>query len=182
MTDPVRYREHAKPGPGACEGCGRHLEKPLTDHCHAHKWVRGTVCRSCNRKLGFIDQELLPKGGEGLLNALLAIRNRCRDCEPLSLAGLAPIPVSGPKPAELTPEMVQAMTERNIVLGQDDVAHFLGVGRTMITVWRKRYEDFPEPDGEVGIYSRPVPGWKPARMGEIRDWVKERGLGTRRVA
>lgn len=56
-------------------------------------------------------------------------------------------------------------------LSQNDVAALLGVGRTMVNVWRHRHEDFPAPDVEVGNGKRTVPGWRTERMDEIRAWV-----------
>lgn len=58
-------------------------------------------------------------------------------------------------------------------LSQHDIARLLGVGRTMINVWRSRHEDFPVPDIELGIGARATPGWKPERMDEIRAWLAE---------
>lgn len=55
-------------------------------------------------------------------------------------------------------------------LGQADIARELGVTRHAVTVWRGRYDDFPQPDVLVGS----IPGWAPGRMAEIRRWKDSR--------
>jgi hypothetical protein len=90
--------------PGAtCVACG--AAGPLErDHCHEHGWVRGIVCRPCNRHLHLIDRRLLQPVKEDLLAAQLSVRNRCPDCDPLDIADLAsprprkPKPKPGPGP------------------------------------------------------------------------------------
>ena len=63
-----------------------------------------------------------------------------------------------------------------VYLSQNDIGALLGVGRTMVNVWRGRYGDFPEPDVRVGIGKRGLPGWRPERMDDIRTWVTKHGL------
>lgn len=66
---------------------------------------------------------------------------------------------------------IDGMADR--YLSQHDIARLLGVGRTMINVWRHRHGDFPEPDIELGIGDRAIPGWRPERMDEVRAWLAE---------
>lgn len=60
-----------------------------------------------------------------------------------------------------------------VYLSQHDIARLLGIGRTMINVWRSRYADFPAPDIQVGLgIEKPgIPGWHPDRVDEIRAWL-----------
>jgi hypothetical protein len=60
-------------------------------------------------------------------------------------------------------------------LAQEDIGRQLGVGRTMVNVWRARFkgtpDPFPEPDVETGLGDHPLPGWLPERMDDIRAWL-----------
>ena len=86
---PVRYGAHPPvPAGAACEACGTRAPKPVTDHCHKHGWVRGTLCAGCNTRMAFIDRLVQPGGGD--IGALLALARRCPECPPLALADLAP--------------------------------------------------------------------------------------------
>ena len=58
-----------------------------------------------------------------------------------------------------------------VYLSQNDIASLLGMGRTMVNVWRARFDDFPEPDAVTGIGKRGIPGWRPERMADIRAWL-----------
>ena len=80
MSDsPVMYRAHPKVPPGAtCEGCGGAAR--VTDHCHAHGWVRGQVCTRCNGLMGIIDRRIAPKVEMALVDSLLGLWHRCPDC------------------------------------------------------------------------------------------------------
>jgi len=60
----------------------------MRDHCHEHGWIRGIVCNRCNKWLARIDRRFAPQVDEPLLIALLAVRNRCPDCERLEPADL----------------------------------------------------------------------------------------------
>jgi len=55
-------------------------------------------------------------------------------------------------------------------LSQAQIARALGVTRQALSVWRARYEGtatpFPEPDVTAGS----SPGWRAARLDEIRAW------------
>lgn len=83
----VKY--HTGPPPRtACEACGQ-ITTQETDHCHAHGWVRGVLCRSCNALMILIDRRTAPKVDAVLAAALVAIRNRCPDCDPLDVRELA---------------------------------------------------------------------------------------------
>ena len=97
MTSPaaalVQYGQHQKiPAGTACAGCGStDKTRRATDHCHQHGWVRGIVCPSCNARMITIDQMGTPSAvDETLLAALLALRQRCPECLPISPADLAP--------------------------------------------------------------------------------------------
>lgn len=85
-----------KPGPAliplgaVCGACGA-AEGLVRDHCHEHGWVRGIVCRRCNRRLGHIDQRFRPRGEIELLISLLAVRNRCPDRDPVGIDDLTPV-------------------------------------------------------------------------------------------
>lgn len=48
------------------------------------------------------------------------------------------------------------------------VGALFGVSANAVRMWQERHEDFPEPDGVFG--ERELPGWLPAREGEIRAW------------
>jgi hypothetical protein len=63
-----------------------------------------------------------------------------------------------------------------VYLSQDDIGRLLGKDRTLVNVWRSRYDDFPAPDVRLGIGKRSVPGWLPERMDEIKAWARDKGL------
>lgn len=60
-------------------------------------------------------------------------------------------------------------------LSQSDIGLMLGQDRTIVNVWRNRFRNtpdpFPEPDAQTGIGKKPLPGWKPDRMDDIRAWL-----------
>lgn len=73
-----------------CAACGG-AKALMRDHCHEHGWIRGIVCCGCNRKLGHIDRRNTPRRITGEhLAALLAVRNRCPDCEQIGADDLVP--------------------------------------------------------------------------------------------
>ena len=72
----------------ACRACSA-TKTLVRDHCHEHGWVRSVVCGSCNRYLGHIDRRIMPQVDEDRVTALLAVRNHCPDCEPISVFDLA---------------------------------------------------------------------------------------------
>lgn len=63
-----------------------------------------------------------------------------------------------------------------VYLSQADIANLLGVDRTLVNVWRKRYSDWPQEDARTGLGKRSAPGWLPGRMDEIKAYVKAKGL------
>lgn len=93
MTEhvPIRYGKHRIARRGvACETCGSTEARAVTDHCHEHGWVRGWVCKRCNRLMALIDKRITPKAESALLAALIAMQNRCPECDGLSIPDLAP--------------------------------------------------------------------------------------------
>jgi len=85
----VAVKYHTGPPPRtACEACGQ-ITTQETDHCHEHGWVRGVLCRSCNALMIRIDRHISPKVEAVLVAALVAIRNRCMDCDRLDICELA---------------------------------------------------------------------------------------------
>lgn len=101
LTEIVQYTPgglYFPPGT-TCAACGA-AKNLMRDHCHEHGWVRGIVCGSCNRQLGFVDQRMVPRVEEALLGALLAVRNRCPDCDLIDVTALAPKPRTTARPAE----------------------------------------------------------------------------------
>jgi hypothetical protein len=87
----VRYGQHRIPRRGtACETCGSTEARAVTDHCHEHGWVRGLVCKRCNRLMALIDKRIAPRAESALLAALIALRNRCPDCDGLDVPDLTP--------------------------------------------------------------------------------------------
>jgi Recombination endonuclease VII len=87
----VKYGTHPGVPPGsACEACGRVTPDPVADHCHAHGWVRGGLCRSCNTQMGYVDRGITPYAGAERTESLLAFRKRCPECSPLEVPDLVP--------------------------------------------------------------------------------------------
>lgn len=86
---PVRYGDHLPVPPGAaCDVCGGESHSPVADHCHRHGWIRGTLCRLCNARMALVDRGVMPTGT--VVEKLLAIRRRCPQCPPVTVADLAP--------------------------------------------------------------------------------------------
>jgi hypothetical protein len=56
------------------------------------------------------------------------------------------------------------------MLGVADIAAMCGVEPKTVSIWRQRYDDFPEPDVTVGGTA----GWDPGRADEIRVWMARR--------
>lgn len=52
------------------------------------------------------------------------------------------------------------------------VAAVFGVTATAVAHWQTRHPDFPPPDILLG--DRRLPGWRPDRIAEIRDWHHNR--------
>lgn len=53
----VLYNDRARkaaPKRGTCPLCGL-LKDLILDHCHRHWWARGSICYSCNSKMGNVD-------------------------------------------------------------------------------------------------------------------------------
>lgn len=88
---PVQYGEHAPvPPDAACEGCTAVSPNLVTDHCHKHGWVRGTLCGQCNANMALIDRAIMPRVKQA--SALVAFASRCPDCpavDPAALLSLA---------------------------------------------------------------------------------------------
>lgn len=95
MTVPVRYGEHASVEPGTpCVICRDTPERPVTDHCHEHGWVRGVICMRCNANMAYIDRRITPRAillaGLVALADLIAHARRCPDCPPLDADDIGP--------------------------------------------------------------------------------------------
>lgn len=87
----VKYGKHPSVPPGsACETCHRATPDPVADHCHAHGWVRGNLCRSCNTQMGYVDRGIIPYTGTERLGSLLDFHGRCPERGPLSASDLVP--------------------------------------------------------------------------------------------
>jgi hypothetical protein len=109
----VKYGQHPKVLPYVtCEACGGSTPDPVADHCHAHGWVRGTLCRSCNTQMRFIDRLVVPYVGKARLGSLLAFHLRCSECLPLTAADLrresAQFPFSAEEAARQLAEGIEA--------------------------------------------------------------------------
>jgi hypothetical protein len=64
------------------------------------------------------------------------------------------------------------------MLGVGDIAARFDVEPKTVSAWRLRYDDFPEPDVQVGETA----GWDPGRAEEIRAWMGRRpGRGRKTV-
>lgn len=52
VNAPQRYIRNAHHfGYGTCPLCLEPGKRLITDHCHAHGWIRGQICESCNQSL-----------------------------------------------------------------------------------------------------------------------------------
>ena len=81
MSQPVKYTAALPAATGPCGLCGDASALVLNDHCHQHGWLRGTLCASCNIKLGHAEARGMV--GEHLGHAdALAWLARCPDCVP----------------------------------------------------------------------------------------------------
>jgi hypothetical protein len=50
--EPQKYERNAHHfGYGTCPVCQRDGERLITDHCHAHGWIRGQICEGCNQMI-----------------------------------------------------------------------------------------------------------------------------------
>jgi Recombination endonuclease VII len=86
----VKYGQHEPVLTGAaCEACRAVTLDPVTDHCHAHGWVRGILCRQCNTRMALIDRRrVAPQAAPEVVAALIGIAGRCPDCPALTLGDL----------------------------------------------------------------------------------------------
>ena len=55
-------------------------------------------------------------------------------------------------------------------LSTADIAAWFGVQVPTVEKWRKRYNNFPEPDAMIGTTA----GWLPARWAELCAWETSR--------
>jgi hypothetical protein len=125
----------------------------VRDHCHAHGWVRGIVCRRCNTRLERIDRQVAPRVEEKLLLALLAVRNRCPDCDQRNVGDLArPKPLRVPEPRELMPPT-------------DDLDKRIERARSRMDAGRAELM--------AGIREALAAGRTPSRIGRYAHWSRD---------
>lgn len=62
-----------------CALCGRYTTVPVLDHCHAHGFVRGLVCTSCNGRMGYVDAHT-----DKATDSERFYRDNCPDCRRVS--------------------------------------------------------------------------------------------------
>jgi len=118
QTNPVRYGRHDPiPDGSLCSLCAQDDGRLVSDHCHAHGWVRGVLCHRCNAAMAYIDRRIKPKSaieaGHVVLGSLLTYAARCQDCPSFSIEELGPVASlkstasspNGPKTVRLKPVM-----------------------------------------------------------------------------
>ena len=49
------YRQMLEKQNGVCALCGDEMVRPVVDHCHQTKRVRGILCHPCNIKLPVVE-------------------------------------------------------------------------------------------------------------------------------
>lgn len=73
----------------ACATDNKHSGKYAYDHCHAHGWVRGVLCHSCNNRMKAVDEAMTKlaygelaklRGKPGDHGKLFQHWMRCPDC------------------------------------------------------------------------------------------------------
>lgn len=109
MAEPVIYAS-GLPRAEACILCDS-AKALVNDHCHAHGFVRGTVCSSCNAVMARIDSGRITDDAVkrfGGIEPLQVHRLRCPDCLPQPVR----IEKAGYKSAALT----QATAQRLLML------------------------------------------------------------------
>jgi Recombination endonuclease VII len=76
-----------KDGPSGPWSLSGREDSPLyLDHCHAHSWIRGHVCASCNSVIRHLDKRgYLLRYRVTLREAYRAHLNQCPDCTPIQL-------------------------------------------------------------------------------------------------
>lgn len=91
MSEPIQYADHPKATDGEpCIICQDDSRRNVIDHCHAHGWVRGVLCFSCNSKMGLVDLMITPRGSNELVADLANHVSRCHECDSVSPAQLGP--------------------------------------------------------------------------------------------
>lgn len=85
MNTPVSYRRGMHIDRGTpCLICGAVVDRPVTDHCDEHGWVRGVLCRPCRAvMLRFDHGRIMRTEAEKLggVERFRTHRDRCHECE-----------------------------------------------------------------------------------------------------
>lgn len=90
---PKRYRSGFPHGP-LCEACGTDFML-VTDHCHQHRWVRGTLCQQCNFYMSRLDKDkpVITGNLPGLFDRMTALVEHWRKCPDCLASGQVPVPM-----------------------------------------------------------------------------------------
>lgn len=90
---PKRYRSGFPHGP-LCEACKTDFML-VTDHCHQHGWVRGTLCQQCNFYMSNLDKgkPTIAGGLSRLRERMLALAQHWLKCPDCCSSGQVPTPL-----------------------------------------------------------------------------------------
>lgn len=131
MSEPTLYQAGRMPrAVGSCLICGN-TERLVHDHCHAHGWVRGILCASCNSGMAVADDGRLPDAWIariGSEEAIHAHRKRCHECAPVTLQKPTPpsytsIRISRDASAELRALVGVLMTQTGRKVSMSDALY-----------------------------------------------------------
>jgi hypothetical protein len=61
-----------------------------------------------------------------------------------------------------------------VTYGPQKIAGLLGIDPNKLTVWIRRYDDWPVPDSETLHPDKITRGWKPERLPEWRAYAEKR--------
>lgn len=79
----IKYKPGLPRPHGLCELCVTQ-DAFLHDHCHKHGWIRGRLCRDCNRLMWRVDNRK-PVRSEITDLTIKAYQAQCRDCTPVQI-------------------------------------------------------------------------------------------------